>query len=165
MYYKNTIKEIIFLLGVAVVAAFSVNFFSPSGIALIGQWDESKGVVSANAKDDTFDYDMEIEDLKIAKQVYDSGKAFFVDARSSESFEEGHIKGSVSLPIGRFETYIDGFKDRYPTTSFIVTYCSGRTCHDSHMLAQSLFEHGYMNVSIFIDGYPAWEAEGYPIEK
>lgn len=152
-------------MGIAVVAAFSVNFFSSSGIALIGQWNDSAGLVSANTINDTLEYDMEIEDAKIAKQIYDSGKAFFVDARSGESFEEGHIKGSVSLPIGRFETYIDGFKDRYPITSFIVTYCSGRTCHDSHMLAQLLFEHGYMNVSIFIDGYPAWEAEGFPTEK
>jgi rhodanese-related sulfurtransferase len=30
-------------------------------------------------------------------------------------------------------------------------------------LEELLFDHGYVNVSIFIDGYKGWKAEGYPI--
>ena len=164
MRYKDTAKELIILLGLAVIAAFTVNFLSPKGIALVGQWDESQGVITPRAKDDVVDDDLEIDDVKIAKRIYDSREAVFVDARSRENYEEGHIKSAVSLPVGQFHEFIDTFKAQYSTASTIVTYCSGRTCDDSHKLAQLLFEQGYTKVSVFIDGYPGWEAEGFPIE-
>jgi len=164
MGYKNTARDIVILLGSAVIAAFAVNYFSPTGISLVGQWDESKGVITANAKDDAVVVDLEIDDVKIAKQIYDSGKAVFIDARSREDYEDGHIKGAVSLPVGQLDEFIEAFHDQYSTASTIITYCAGRMCDDSHKLAQLLFEQGYTKVSVFIDGYPGWESEGYPIE-
>ena len=157
-------KEIGILIGISIIAAFTVNYFSPSGIALVCQWDDSKSVVTAKAKNDVVVLELEIDDIKTAKQIYDSGKAVFVDARSQDNFGDGHIKGAVSLPVGRFDERIGAFKHRYSAESIIVTYCSGRTCTDSHQLAQLLLEHGYVNVSVFIGGYPNWKAEGYPIE-
>lgn len=164
MGYKNTARGIVILLGSAVIAAFAVNYFSPTGISLVGQWDESKGVITANAKGDAVVVDLEIDDVKIAKQIYDSGKAVFVDARSREDYEDGHIKGAVSLPVGQFDESINTFRGQYSTYSSIVTYCSGRTCEDSRRLADLLFDEGYTNVTVMIDGYPGWESEGYPIE-
>ena len=164
MGYKNTARDIVILLGSAVIAAFAVNYFSPAGISLVGQWDESKGVITANAKDDAVVVDLEIDDVKIAKQIYDSGKAVFVDARSRENYEDGHIKGAVSLPVGQFDESIDAFHDQYSPSSSIVIYCSGRTCEDSRRLAHLLLDEGYTNVTVMIDGYPGWESEGYPIE-
>ena len=85
MQSSKTAKEIIILLGISVVAAFTVNFFSPSGIAPVGQWDDSKGVITAKAKNDVFVDEFEIDDVKIAKQFYDSGKP--VEAvKSSKSY-------------------------------------------------------------------------------
>jgi rhodanese-related sulfurtransferase len=164
LQYKDIGRELVILLGAALIAAFTVNHFSPKGIALVGQWVESQGVITAKAKDDIVLESLEIEDVKIAKQIYDTGKAIFVDARPLESYEDGHIKGAVSFPVWQFDEYIDGFRDQFTTADTIVTYCSGRTCDDSHRLAQLLFEEGYTNVVVFIDGYPGWDAEGYPIE-
>lgn len=164
MGYKNTARDIVILLGSAVIAAFAVSYFSPTGISLVGQWDESKGVITANAKDDAVVVDLEIDDVRIAKQIYDSGKAVFVDARSREDYEDGHIKGAVSLPVGQFDESIDTFRGQYSTYSSIVIYCSGRTCEDSRRLAHLLLDEGYTNVTVMIDGYPGWESEGYPIE-
>ena len=118
----------------------------------------------ARAKNDVVVGDLEIDDVKTAKQIYDSGTALFLDVRSREDYDDGHIKGAVSFPVGRFDAFIDAFKDQYSTDSIIITYCLGRTCDDGHELAQLLFEQGYTTVSVFIDGYPGWEAEGYPIE-
>jgi len=164
MQWNNIIKEMIFLLGISIIFAFTVNVFSPSGIALVGQWDESPGVVASNADSDVFSGELEIKHVKTAKQIYDKGTAVFVDARSLENFKNGHIKGAESLPLDQFDKFIEAFKKKYPANTFIVTYCSGRTCDDSHGLEQLLFDHGYVNVSIFIDGYHGWKAEGYPIE-
>jgi rhodanese-related sulfurtransferase len=164
MQWNKIIKEMVFLLGIAIICAFTVNFFSPAGIALVGQWDESLGVTTANDKNDVFTSELEIKNVKIAKQIYDSDKAVFVDARSLEKFADSHIKGAVPLPLGQFDNLIEAFKKIYPAETIIVTYCSGRTCNDGHKLEELLFDHGYMNVRVFIDGYPGWKAEGYPIE-
>ena len=160
----KTAKEIGIILGISIVAAFAVNYFSPAGIALVGQWDTVQGVVTANAKNDIVIDGIEIGTVDLARKLYDSGDYIFVDARSPEDYEEGHIKGAVSLPVGQFEEKIAAFLERYPPEASIVTYCSGRTCLDSHHLAESLMEFGYDKISVFIDGFPGWEAEGHPIE-
>ena len=87
-----------------------------------------------------------------------------MDARSKNHYENGHIPGAVSLPVVQFEERIEFFLNRYPPEQPIVTYCSGRTCEDSHDLAQFLSDLGFTNVRIFIDGFPGWEADGYPVE-
>jgi len=160
----NTAKEIGIILGLSIAAAFTVNYFSPAGIALVGQWDTARGVVTANAKNDIIIEGIEIDSVDLARKLYDSGDYIFVDARSPEDFAEGHIKGAVSLPVGRFEEHIEAFLERYPPQVSIVTYCSGRTCSDSHHLAGFLLEYGYDKINVFIDGFPGWKSAGHPIE-
>jgi len=160
----KTLKEISIITGISVIAAFGVNYFSPNGIALVGKWDISQGVVSAVGKNDVVMGELEIDDLAHAKTLYDTGHVLFVDARSIEDYSEGHIKNAVSLPVGQYDEQIDGFLELHDLDTPIVTYCSGRTCEDSHNLAQLLMERGYLNISVMIDGFPGWEAEGYPID-
>ena len=165
MPYKDITKELIILLGFAIIAAFTVNYFSPNGIALFGQWDISRGVITAKPKNDPVTDSFEIKDAITAKEIYDTGKAIFVDARSYEAFMDGHIKDAVSIPTGQSIEFINHFKTKYPSTTPVVTYCSGRECNDSHELAQYLIGEGYENVRVFIDGYPEWERKGYLVEK
>jgi rhodanese-related sulfurtransferase len=88
-----------------------------------------------------------------------------VDARTKEAYQDGRIKGAVSLPFYEFDDLIEGFTTKFPAFSKMVTYCSGRECEDSHELAQLLIDEGYEDVRVFIDGYPAWEKNGYPVER
>ena len=162
--YTTLVKQTIILLGVSVILAFIVNNFSPGGIALVGQWDTTQGVITAKANNDVVSGKLEIEDVTRARQIFDSGNALFVDARTRDNYDDGHIPGAVSLPVGQFDEHIDVFLDQHDIQQPIVTYCSGRTCEDSHNLAQLLMDFGYSDVKIFIDGYPGWEAEGYPVE-
>ena len=158
------LKQALLLLVLAVSIALVVNQFSPVGIALIGQWDQDKGVISAHAKDEIHDSRLVIDNIKIAKLSYDGGKSLFVDARSIDDYNEGHIKGAISLPVGEFDERVGNLLDHYSPDQSIITYCSGRTCEDSHRLAQMLIDLGYENVSIMIDGYPGWKENGYPVE-
>jgi len=164
MPLKEITKELVALVGIAAITAFTANAFSPKGIAFFGDWDTSQGVVTAKPKDAVVFHELEIGDIFTAKALYDNG-AIFVDARAEADYREGRIKGSVSLPVWQFEALIYRFKDEFPTHMMIVTYCSGRECDDSHVLAQCLLDEGYMDVKVFIDGYPAWEEKGFPIEQ
>ncbi len=60
MSYMKTAKQAGILFGVAVIIAFAVNFFSPGGIALVGQWDISQGVITAKEKSDIVINDLEV---------------------------------------------------------------------------------------------------------
>ena len=160
----ETIKEISILVSAAIITALAVNYFSPAGIALVGQWDTSQGVITANEKNDIALNDLEIGDVTLAKKLYDSQNFVFVDARSRDDYDEGRIKGAVSLPVGQFDEKIEVFLEQYSPEKAIITYCSGRSCEDSHRLAQLLLALGYTEINVFIDGYPGWKSEGYPIE-
>ncbi len=164
MKLRQTLKEIGFIVGLSLITAFITNYFSPSGIALVGQWDIQRGVISAQTQNNGIRSDLEIHSVKLAKQIFDEERAIFIDARSHQHFEDGHIPNAISLPIGKFDEMIESFLNNYPLSQPIITYCSGRTCEDSHRLSQFLLEFGYTNVKIFIDGFPGWLAEGYPVE-
>jgi rhodanese-related sulfurtransferase len=164
MNSKRLWKETPLLLGLAIVLAISVNYFSPAGIEWVGQWDTSKGVITARAKNSVVADKPEIQDVTLARHIFDSGNALFVDARSRDNYDDGHIPGAVSMPVGEFDNLIDSFMDQHSMDQTIVTYCSGRTCEDSHNLAQLLIDFGFTDVKVFIDGFPGWEAEGHPTE-
>ena len=108
---------------------------------------------------------MEIDSVEAVKKIFDQKSAVFLDARSRDDYARGHISGALSFPINEFERRLEDFRKQFDEQTYFVTYCSGRECEDSHMLAHRLFENGYWEVSVFIDGLPAWEARGYPIEK
>lgn len=158
------IKGVIILFSAAVVTALTVNYFSPRGIAWIGDWNVEKGVISARPKHDVVAHERELVDIKIVKAIYDRGGALFLDARPVEMFNERHIAGAVSFPAWETEQRMETFINTYPPETRIITYCSGRECEDSHILAEFLSDMGYPNVQVFLDGFPAWEKEGYPVE-
>jgi rhodanese-related sulfurtransferase len=158
------IKETLIFTMIALTAAFAVNYFSPAGIALVGQWGLSPGGISVKVENPPADDDLAIQTAAGAKRLFDGGQAVFVDARPGGSFTEGHIRGAVSLPISEFDTRIDDFLERYPPDTTVVTYCSGRDCMDSHDLAQLLLVHGYADISVYVGGYQEWQERGYPID-
>jgi rhodanese-related sulfurtransferase len=160
----KTIKEMSGIFLGAVMIALLVNSFSPVGIPLIGQWDESVGALRANPDDKMAAPGLEIDNMAIAKQIFDQGSTLFVDARSKTDFLEGHVAGAISLPVSEFDDRIETFFNQYLPNQAMIIYCSGRLCQDSHHLAQKLMEFGYENISIMIDGFPGWKARGYPIE-
>ena len=164
MVLRKTIQEIIILAGISVALAVVVNFLSPKGIALVGQWDTSKGVITASPSGPEEWQPEEINRVARAKEIFDNGNVLFVDARSPDNYEDGHISGAESLPVGQFDEQIESFLNRHSPDTRIVTYCSGRTCEDSHNLARFLSDVGFSHVSVFIDGFPGWEAQGFPIE-
>ena len=164
MMVMDLIKQVGVLVGTALVLAVGVNTISPRGIPWQGQWNEARGVVTADQSSLAPSLDFEIPDAASAYQLHTSGKVLFVDSRTAADYRAGHIPDAFSLPLGEFDRRIDAFRKQYLPGHPIVTYCSGRTCQDSHLLAQRLFEAGYENVAVFIDGYPGWTAEGYPVD-
>ena len=58
--------------------------------------------------------------LADAKKDFDSGKAIFIDTRAANAYDVEHIKGSINIPIGDFETRFT----EVPKDKKIIAYCS-----------------------------------------
>jgi 3-mercaptopyruvate sulfurtransferase SseA len=56
------------------------------------------------------------EAIKLIKEK----KAVFVDVRARDQFDQGHIKGAISIPLGDLLTRVH----EIPPKTFIITYCA-----------------------------------------
>jgi rhodanese-related sulfurtransferase len=102
-------------------------------------------------------------DLQTVQNQATTG-ALLIDARIEELFLEGHLPGSVSLPLDEIDSRLPEFHKLYPPHTPVIVYCSGYGCSDSFDLAVRLLQAGYLKVMVFEGGYPEWQAAGLPIE-
>ncbi|PKL90688.1 MAG: hypothetical protein CVV21_11675 [Candidatus Goldiibacteriota bacterium HGW-Goldbacteria-1] len=104
--------------------------------------------------------------LDEAKYLYDNGKAVFIDSRSYGEYEQAHIKGALSIPVGTAVQDIEKNKAVLSQKGkVLITYCHGVGCHLSDKTAYSLYDAGYKNVVIFFGGWNSWSEANYPEYK
>ncbi|GJQ21157.1 MAG: hypothetical protein HBSIN02_15120 [Bacteroidia bacterium] len=99
-----------------------------------------------------------------ARELYESGRALFIDARHPFEFAMGHIPNAINIPLGEFEKR-ESQIDSLPRDKVLVTYCDGVQCNSSIGLAARLREAGFQNVQIFFGGWNEWQARNLPITK
>lgn len=66
--------------------------------------------------------------------------AFLVDVRSSGEFAQGHVKGSVNIPLDRIPTQLAKFKNR----KNIIVFC--RSGNRSSQAKLFLEQNGFANI-------------------
>jgi rhodanese-related sulfurtransferase len=91
--------------------------------------------------------------------------ALSVDARDGALYDDGHLPGAVSLPLGEAEARLESFRQRVAVEQTLVLYCNGYGCPDSFDLALQLIAAGYRDVRIFEGGFPEWQDAGLPVVK
>jgi rhodanese-related sulfurtransferase len=101
--------------------------------------------------------------LAQARGLYDQG-IFFLDARSKEDYEKGHVANALHLPLEALEAGArpDALNVLDPSAK-VVVYCSGGDCHASHDVVIRLNSLGYHSCYVMKDGFPAWQQAGYEI--
>jgi rhodanese-related sulfurtransferase len=94
------------------------------------------------------------------KPLHLKGELVLLDARSKAAYDAGHIPGSISLPEPASHEEIAAFRQRYPTNTHLVAYCSSTSCSLSFKLAHRLArEGGYGFVQYMTGGYFEWLRE------
>ena len=100
------------------------------------------------------------------KEMRDAKQAVIVDARSAESFAQGHIAGALALPLeDARKNGAAPLKGKVSAEATVITYCNGFSCHDSMDLGKLLLQAGYLSVYVFEGGFPEWRDAGYPTAK
>ncbi|MBX3357833.1 MAG: hypothetical protein KF745_05335 [Phycisphaeraceae bacterium] len=92
--------------------------------------------------------------------------AIFLDARSADEFAAGHIKGAHLAPLTLFRRNTPpAILSQIAKDQPIIVYCiGGNNCEASEDVALVLQQSGFINVSVFHDGWTGWAAMGYPSE-
>ena len=101
-------------------------------------------------------------DAAAAKALFDQGAAF-VDLRKPNVYEGGRIPGAIPLPFkqGFGQAALEAEVDKGEP---VVFYCSGVRCPRSAKACEKALGWGYTSVHYFRDGFPGWQAAGYPVE-
>ena len=84
-----------------------------------------------------------------------------VDTRSLESWNLGHARGAVHVPLTDLATHVPA---EFGADSAFVVYCWGPGCNGATNAGLVLSELGY-SVREMIGGFEYWAREGLPVDK
>ena len=87
--------------------------------------------------------------------IQSSSNLLVVDVRTSGEFAQGHLQGSINMPLSDLPTEISGLDRNRP----ILVYC--QTGHRSAQAAAILVNAGFTQVYDMDGGLNAWISAGY----
>ncbi|MBN2200147.1 MAG: hypothetical protein JW747_09905 [Candidatus Aminicenantes bacterium] len=102
--------------------------------------------------------------LPEAADLFAVGRAVFIDARTPEEYEAGHIAGAKNVPL--YDPGSDMIWESLAVSqeADVVVYCSGDLCQDSLILARRISRLGWRNLRVYVGGWAEWNAAGLPVE-
>lgn len=97
-----------------------------------------------------------------AKELF-SRKTIFVDVRNDADWQAGRIPGAQHLDLRKNFTE-ETLAAKVKKEEAVVFYCNGEKCLRSSEAAALAAQWGYSKIFYYRDGFPAWQAAGYPVE-
>ncbi|MCF7824980.1 MAG: hypothetical protein K9N35_12525 [Candidatus Marinimicrobia bacterium] len=161
------IKESIIFILLSVIIGVSAQSILPNGISvkteisLLGSDSNATAIPSVSINPDRSDDSAREIKLPAAFSAHQNGGAIFLDARSEDDFQTGHIQGAVNIPVHAFVDSLPYLEKLAPDTR-LITYCDGADCNASIELAFDLKMMGFSNVAFFFGGWQEWQQAGYP---
>ena len=157
-HFLQSVWQCAAMFTLAVFLGFSINQFRVNRLPLFEDW--SMEALLKSPSGDRLDIS-----LVEAKNLYLKKSAIFIDARPTDDYEKGHIRGARSLPWHEVDQrFMEVTKDISVNTP-IITYCDGKTCRLSHDLANFLLDMGFTDVRILVNGWTKWQNAGLPVDK
>jgi len=107
---------------------------------------------------DKLEFETDSWDLQAALKKGE--KIIVVDARSAQSYQQGHIPGAVNIPHRTMTKESTGHLDH---NALYVVYCDGIGCNASTKGALNLTRLGF-KVKELTGGLDWWKRDGYKTE-
>jgi ArsR family transcriptional regulator len=92
-------------------------------------------------------------DIKEFRTHFQNKSAVIVDARSTKSYAQGHVRGAINVPAGEKEQYTDQYLRHLDPSQLIIIYCSSPTCSASDVVYEYLTTQGFSNMRLFGPGW------------
>lgn len=156
-HWKTAFGQTVALALMAVILGLIVNQVRSDSMPLVSDWSPEARITLKFGKNILIPFDE-------AKDKFLTDAAVFIDARTPERYQEGHIQGARSLPIAEFDQLADKVLLDFPDDTLIVTYCDGEDCALSAELALKLKELGFDNVRVLHNGWSVWKSHQLPFQ-
>lgn len=97
------------------------------------------------------------------KRMMDNNERFIlVDVRSTEDYNQGHIRGAKSLPL---DEIVAKASQMLKSSDNIVVYCGSYVCMASTNAYKALNKLGYTSIHDYKGGIEEWNTAGFPVEN
>ena len=98
--------------------------------------------------------------VRDAKELIEGNPSLVIlDVRTNEEYTNGHIEGTINIPIDELEERLDELNNN----DELLVYC--RTGNRSRTAIEILNENAYEKLYHMNEGISAWIASGYSITK
>ena len=91
------------------------------------------------------------------------GEVTVLDIRPQKEYAAGHLPNAINIPPDEIAQRIAELESNLDSNKTIVAYCRGPYCLYSHDAVKLLREKGFMAQRLR-DGFPEWQAAGYPVQ-
>lgn len=91
------------------------------------------------------------------------GEVTVLDIRPQKEYASGHLPNAINIPPDEIAQRIAELESNLDSNKTIVAYCRGPYCLYSHDAVSLLREKGFMAQRLR-DGFPEWQAAGYPVQ-
>ena len=156
--WKTPFGQTLALALLAAVLGLFANQVRSDSIPLLGDWSPEARITLKFGKNILIPFDK-------AKDRFLTGSAVFIDARTPDHYQEGHIQGARNMPIAEFDQLADKVFMEFPEDTLFVTYCDGEDCDLSGQLALKLKQIGYENVRVLHNGWTVWKNHQLPFQS
>lgn len=97
---------------------------------------------------------------------YADGRIVFIDARTDDAYQAGHIPGAIQFDHYRAPAYLPAVLPACMQAEQVVVYCGGGECEDSEFAAITLRDLGVPGdrISIYAGGIKDWTGARLPVE-
>ena len=94
------------------------------------------------------------------KERLESGPVALIDVRGDVEFEQGHIPGAKTAPLGALGFRVASLMN---PDSYVVVYSNGKGCGLAAEAAERLENLGLQNVHCYEEGLEGWRSAGLPV--
>jgi len=97
------------------------------------------------------------------KKLLDEKRGILLDARNSDEFLKGHIKGARNIPALEVEKYFDKLVT-IPRDTIVIIYCNNPECHMGAILADFLKVMEFKSLLLYDGGWDGWMEAKMPVD-
>jgi rhodanese-related sulfurtransferase len=142
---KTIIKEIIIIVFISITASLIYNSVSKQQISIIYHPFRIE-----NDKQLTF------SDIK---RIHKNKEALFIDARTVEEYEEGHIPDAVNIPVGLERSKKMEMLNQLSKDLQIIVYCEDPQCSVAERLAKEMQYLKFKYIAVYEGGWDEWNSQ------
>ena len=117
-------------------------------------------ISEANKKESVY----KVVTLAQVKRLLAEGRGLFIDARDTEAYRKGHMKGSINIFGDEPDLHFPELAP-LPRDTLIVLYCNGPDCHLGRALAEFMSVMEFTNLFLYDDGWEGWQKAKMPEEQ